>query len=71
MSTYVVLMEKSWYSSHRVHLTGTAKKEKQSSTQGEVRATFLVSLQHHDSRRSSATDAEPKTREALRLYVVQ
>lgn len=27
VSTYVVLMEKSRYSSHRVHLTGTAKKK--------------------------------------------
>lgn len=49
---------------------GHGKKEKQSSTHGEARATFLVSLQHHDSRRSSASDAEPKTSEALRLHVV-
>ena len=27
VSTYVVLMEKSRYYSHRVHLTGTAKKK--------------------------------------------
>ena len=46
VSTYVVLMEKSRYSSHHVHLTGTAKKKnKVARTAGRV----LLFLCHYNT----------------------
>ena len=45
------------------------KKNKVARTAGRV-LLCIVSLEQYNSRRSNATDAEPKTSEALHLHVM-